>query len=470
MENKNEKTRIVNENDENLSSDRQDTNSEETTPKSDNNKLKSKSSKKNSDNISKGTFAAGAGIAGAAGVAAGTVFSDEIKDVFEGNNGNDKESENRSASNTENNSESTEDSQEINDGEENNIGENEFHVEVTDDSGTYEVNAVDVDGDGNMDSMSIDAELVDGSQISMSASGTALDSMMESDNPLPSEGDFTSDFTSLENEDNSVSEESENTDVPNELHFEMEDSSGYYEITAIDVDGDNQADIMTIEADMVDGSHISMSASGSALDSLMIEDVQLADHNDYIVQASENTFEGFSGECIGASEYHIQSGDTLSEIAAANGTSVAHIMELNPSIDDPNVIYAGDDILIPENDVVSGPYEGWRPEWSDNSTEIIQDEIAYDDEGNMDSQNYSTSEYQMDDDSSGYEENDYDTSQEGDYDQIASESSEFETMDWNSVEDLPMDDYSASLAQEDFSDYDSYDSYYNDDFAGTDFV
>ena len=31
----------------------------------------------------------------------------------------------------------------------------------------------------------------------------------------------------------------------------------------------------------------------------------------------------------------------------------------------------------------------------------------------MDSQNYSTSEYQMDDDSSGYEENDYDTSQEG---------------------------------------------------------
>ena len=37
-----------------------------------------------------------------------------------------------------------------------------------------------------MDSMSIDAELVDGSQISMSASGTALDSMMESD-PLPSE-------------------------------------------------------------------------------------------------------------------------------------------------------------------------------------------------------------------------------------------------------------------------------------------
>ena len=43
-------------------------------------------------------------------------------------------------------------------------------------------------------------------------------------------------------------------------------------------------------------------------------------------------------------------------------------------------------------------------------------------------------------------------------------------MDWNSVEDLPMDDYSASLAQEDFSDYDSYDSYYNDDFAGTDFV
>ena len=45
--------------------------------------------------------------------------------------------------------------------------------------------------------------------------------------------------------------------------------------------------------------------------------------------------------------YTIQSGDTLSAIAAQYGVSVQDIMNANPSITDPNVIYAGNTITIP---------------------------------------------------------------------------------------------------------------------------
>lgn len=45
-------------------------------------------------------------------------------------------------------------------------------------------------------------------------------------------------------------------------------------------------------------------------------------------------------------DYQVKSGDTLSEIAAANNTTVEALMEANPNITDPNKIYAGDTINI----------------------------------------------------------------------------------------------------------------------------
>lgn len=45
--------------------------------------------------------------------------------------------------------------------------------------------------------------------------------------------------------------------------------------------------------------------------------------------------------------YTIQWGDTLSELAVRFGTTVALILEYNPQITNPNVIYAGDEIWIP---------------------------------------------------------------------------------------------------------------------------
>ena len=49
----------------------------------------------------------------------------------------------------------------------------------------------------------------------------------------------------------------------------------------------------------------------------------------------------------GTAEYTVQSGDTLSEIAAKNNTTVAALMKANPGITDPNLIYAGSTLSIP---------------------------------------------------------------------------------------------------------------------------
>ena len=43
-------------------------------------------------------------------------------------------------------------------------------------------------------------------------------------------------------------------------------------------------------------------------------------------------------------DYTIKSGDTLSAIAKANGTTVKNLMELNPQIKDANSIFANDKI------------------------------------------------------------------------------------------------------------------------------
>lgn len=48
-----------------------------------------------------------------------------------------------------------------------------------------------------------------------------------------------------------------------------------------------------------------------------------------------------------SSSYLIKKGDTLSGIAKAQGTTIADIMKLNPSVTDPNLIYAGKTLSLP---------------------------------------------------------------------------------------------------------------------------
>ncbi len=45
--------------------------------------------------------------------------------------------------------------------------------------------------------------------------------------------------------------------------------------------------------------------------------------------------------------YTIRSGDTLSKVASRHGTSLAALMQANPSITNPNRIYAGQKLVIP---------------------------------------------------------------------------------------------------------------------------
>jgi len=46
--------------------------------------------------------------------------------------------------------------------------------------------------------------------------------------------------------------------------------------------------------------------------------------------------------------YTIQKGDTLSQLAQKHGTTVAELMKLNPQIKDPNKIYAGEGLTLPQ--------------------------------------------------------------------------------------------------------------------------
>jgi len=55
-----------------------------------------------------------------------------------------------------------------------------------------------------------------------------------------------------------------------------------------------------------------------------------------------------------SNSYLIKKGDTLSAIAKTQGTTIAEIMKLNPSITNPNLIYAGKSLTLSEaNDVIN---------------------------------------------------------------------------------------------------------------------
>ncbi|GEM_PF-450614 len=51
----------------------------------------------------------------------------------------------------------------------------------------------------------------------------------------------------------------------------------------------------------------------------------------------------------GSGFYVVQSGDSLSEIAARFGTSVATLLTLNPNIENPSLIFTGQRIILPQN-------------------------------------------------------------------------------------------------------------------------
>lgn len=210
-----------------------------------------------------------------------------------------------------------------------------------------------------------------------------------------------------------------------------------YHVNAMDhgSSSTNSIDSVHIEAEMVDGSHVEFTASGPILDSMMMEnDAQYAHGTDYIEAANDGSVEGYSTTTSEGHDYEIKYGDTLSELAAEHNTSVARIMELNPHLENPNIIMAGEHIVLPENDHISNPYEGWQAEWSETPHHYNHQpiETTYEEEYN------NAEEIAIDD---------------------TETSGQFDSMDWESFEDQPMDDYSSHLEHTDFNAYDDPNAY-----------
>jgi molybdenum cofactor biosynthesis enzyme MoaA len=138
-------------------------------------------------------------------------------------------------------------------------------------------------------------------------------------------------------------------------------------------------------------------------------------------------------------------------------------MALNPQINNADLVYAGDGIVIPTNDNESNPYADWNPE-SNAPTQVIEEVPPFECE----------------------------PIEEGDV-ELDSSSSEYSEVEWSSFEDQPVEHYSEEelmqstgeeysmetsyeneFCQTDFNDYQTPDSYYSNDFDTdsytTDFV
>jgi LysM repeat protein len=183
-----------------------------------------------------------------------------------------------------------------------------------------------------------------------------------------------------------------NNSVQSSLNIEYHDSAGSYEITCVDFNSDGKMDSMTLSAEMVDGTNITYTATGQELDQLLMGDVELASQNEYI---SFNATDNIDLDCgvlevndfTETSPYTIQPGDTLSEIAAQNNITVDELMAYNPNIDDPNVIYAGNELNIPNQnndifnpnnyDVIANEFSGFNGLNEINVESVEMNDTAY---------------------------------------------------------------------------------------------
>ena len=243
------------------------------------------------------------------------------------------------------------------------------------------------------------------------------------------------------------------------LNMHFSDSSGVYEVSYTDHNSDGEIDALSGKAELVDGSSVSFSATGDALHELLSQNhLALATPQDYVHASVHNVFEGFNHETTGVMSYEIQSGDTLSEIAAAHHTSIGRLLELNPHITDANVIMAGDDIVIPTDDHETNPYAGWHPtshQTQDITTTPVENVPV---QHNIEAQD--TVDEDIEEDCQEIDVLDQTDSPDaglGLFEGMGTGSdldSEYSELDWQSFEDQPVDEYSYVLNQTSFDGYD----------------
>jgi LysM repeat protein len=131
-----------------------------------------------------------------------------------------------------------------------------------------------------------------------------------------------------------------------------DETGNTYSVSFIDANQDGTIDAYSISYENVDGFSISYSGQGNPFE--IGAEPPMANIEDFTNHLPDVLCIDPVGsvDSIEHDVYHIQSGDTLSEIALEHGTSVEEIMAINPDIQDPNLIYAGNDLNIPEGSVI----------------------------------------------------------------------------------------------------------------------
>jgi LysM repeat protein len=141
---------------------------------------------------------------------------------------------------------------------------------------------------------------------------------------------------------------------------------------------------------------------------------------------------GIYNETLETIDYPIQSGDTLSEIAQAHHTTIDHIMELNPDISNPDLIYAGNNLVVPLGDNIQNPYEEWNELEQNFADTSVPESLSYD--STMDENISEMEALEMEIYEPEIEESNPDMT----YPSV--DDPEFAAVDWPAFEDQPMDD------------------------------
>jgi len=247
-----------------------------------------------------------------------------------------------------------------------------------------------------------------------------------------------------------------NMDGMSSLEISGTDQEGnVYSVSFLDIDGDGESDIQTAEFQTVDGVTVSYTEFGNSLDSLFTNDLMLADNTDYVDC-------GYCGvqevSMMDSYLYEIQPGDTLSEIAAANNTSVEQLMDLNPQISDPDLIYAGNNLIVPDGDAFEYPQNFESTTFIAEETDAFQSgEFAVEEPMEI---------FGEGPDDSMFVEEDYFISEE----QTETPTGEFVAIDWESFYDNPVSNpYTEELDGMDFEAMETPQSYSEVDYGMEDF-
>jgi LysM repeat protein len=162
--------------------------------------------------------------------------------------------------------------------------------------------------------------------------------------------------------------------ISSELSYSFSSDNGVFEVSWEDINHDGNPDLVDFISMDQAGNMASFSASGEMLDALAtgandgVDDYESgvtfdnATEDESMSDLSVNETSNGISDFDNFNVYEVQPGDTLSEIAFEHGTSIDHIMAENPQIDDPNLIYTGEEILVPTQDDEASPYAHWEPE------------------------------------------------------------------------------------------------------------